>query len=71
MHKFGFKIFIPQQSLGTLLYEPSKLLSYSSDTDLINNNIHFNEKIALFCYGSNSITQLKERLKKGKPQKPK
>jgi hypothetical protein len=64
MYKFGFKIFNHQQSYGTILYEPSKLLSYSSDTDLINNNIHFNEKIALFCYGSNSISQLKERLKK-------
>ena len=50
MYKFGFKIFNHQQSYGTILYEPSKLLSYSSDTDLINNNIHFNEKIALFCY---------------------
>ena len=68
MKKFGFKInhFNLNRNVesSNIMFEPATLLKYSSDTDLINNNIQNNYGHYLFCYGSNSISQLKERLKK-------
>ena len=38
-------------------------IKYSSDTDLINTRLKNDMGIYLFCYGSNSIEQVKERTK--------
>ena len=68
MNKFGFKInqfnFNKSSDLSNVCLEHPNLLKYSSDTDLINKNNQYNNGQYLFCYGSNSLSQLKQRLKK-------
>ena len=46
------------------LYDPFFFTKYSSDDNLMNISIKNQIKYYLFCYGSNSLNQLKKRLNK-------
>ena len=55
---------VPPNSRINRLYDSSFFTKYSSDDNLINNYTQNQVSYYLFCYGSNSLNQLKKRLNK-------
>ena len=55
---------VPSNSRINRLYDSSFFTKYSSDDNLINNYTQNQVSYYLFCYGSNSLNQLKKRLNK-------
>lgn len=58
------KFKVPSNSGINRLYDLSFFTKYSSDDNLINNYTKNQVSHYLFCYGSNSLNQLKKRLNK-------